>query len=286
MIPATNSSRFQYVSEALEFCPVFFEKELYQQHGSQDEDQAKREHDSKSRRTRQPLSVLPIRYGETIDWEQASNDPLLMLQELFHFQASATAQYLNMLRKLTTETIARTPPTGNTLPSMDDILHFEYTKNILGRWCAHLQTLIETFDDGQLSAPALGIENASEIHERTRHVLRKDLVYLKDEAISLIGLCESGKSTIISSFTVFESKQAAAESRLVTQLTKATNRITFIFLPISFVTSVFGMNFKQFGQGPLSINLWVMVALPLLAVCIFLNEWGSQCVRYFRKFER
>ncbi|PYI14645.1 hypothetical protein BO99DRAFT_406498 [Aspergillus violaceofuscus CBS 115571] len=51
-------------------------------------------------------------------------------------------------------------------------------------------------------------------------------------------------------FSIAESKRTAEESRLVGELTKLTNRLTFIFLPISFVTSVFGMNFKQFGQGP------------------------------------
>ena len=88
---------------------------------------------------------------------------------------------------------------------------------------------------------------------------------------------------VLSSFSIVESKRAAQEAKLVTALTKATNRVTFIFLPISFVTSVFGMNFKQFGQGPLSIWLWVEVGLPLLIICVVIVEYGSRIRSATRK---
>ena len=88
-------------------------------------------------------------------------------------------------------------------------------------------------------------------------------------------MCDSAKATIMNLSTVFDSKQTAKESSLVTKLTKATNRITFIFLPISFVTSVFGMNLSQCDQGPVSITTWLAVALPLLGVCVLLTEGGT-----------
>ena len=267
----------------MEFCPVFFERDIRIKGESNDVEV----NDNTAPSTRQPLAALPLRYGETMDWSQVSNDPLMVLQELFHFQSSAAAQYFNMLHELTTEAIARTPPTGEAHPSMDDILHFEYTKTVLGRWYAHFKMLIDCLDDDLLSAPASSKTHAR--RDKVQRTLKRDLVFLKDEVEMLINLCESGKSTVMSSFTVFESKQAAVESKLVTRLTQATNRITFIFLPISFVTSIFGMNFKQFGQGPLSITLWLAVTLPLLIVCVFLSEcWGRlvQFCRVLRSYPR
>lgn len=202
----------------------------------------------------------------------------MVLQELFRFQSAATGQYLNMLRKLTTSTIARTHPTGDAAPVMEDILHFEYTKTVLMQWLTHLRTLAQNLD---FCFPDLDLTISQTRNRRATMVseLRRDLDFLLQEADTLINLCESGKSTIMSSFSVFQSKRSAEESRLVTQLTKATNRITFIFLPISFVTSVFGMNFKQFGQGPLSITIWAAVTLPLLALCILMNEYGNYVAR-------
>lgn len=269
-IPIPDTPRFRTISHTTDFCPVFFEKDLQQAEVSR----AVKVNGNVIPRTKQPLAILPSRYGETLKWDQVSHDPLMLLQELFHFQSSAAAQYLNMLRDLTTEIMSRTPHTGEKLPSMDDILHFEYTKTVLGRWCAHFKTLADSLDDGVLHV-SVGLQQQSESHAKVVQTLKKDLEFLFREAETLMCLCDSGKSTIMSSFAVYESRQAAAESSEVKQLTKATNRITFVFLPISFVTSVFGMNFRQFGQGPLSITIWLTVTLPLLIVCVLLNECGA-----------
>jgi hypothetical protein len=262
------------ISKTIEHCPVFFEKDM---------SQAARAHTAvgqsdDSRSTVQPLAVLPSRYGETMDWTTLREDSLLMLQELFYFQTAAACQYLDMLRKLISGWTAQLHPTGDSDPTMEFIIHFEYTKTVLVRWSTHFSTLLLRLDD-QLS------HDAGLTHERRRHrqtsfsPIKKDIEYLRKEAETLIDLCESGKATIMSSFSVYASKRAQKESSLVTQLTKTTNRITLIFLPISLVTSLFGMNFKQFGQGPLSITLWVAVSVPLLVVCIFISEWGGRSLR-------
>lgn len=231
-----------------------------------------------TRSTLQPLAVLPSRYGETMDWATVRDDPLLMLQELFFFQTASACQYFDMLRKLIDGWTAQLHPTGDSDPTMEFIIHFEYTKTVIVRWTTHFSTLLLCLDD-QLSHNA-GLNLAQRQHRQTSFSpIRKDIEYLRKEAESLIALCESGKATIMSSFSVYASKRAQKESSLVTQLTKTTNRITLIFLPISLVTSLFGMNFKQFGQGPLSITLWVAVSAPLLVVCIFISECGGRSLR-------
>lgn len=265
-----DTPRFRKLCRTADFCPVFFDQEVRMR----DRPSLTAISGGIIPRTTQPLAVLPSRYGETLNWNQARNEPLAILQELFQFQSSAASQYLNMLRDLTTEISARTPPTGETLPSMDDILHFEYTKSVLERWHSHFETLAKSLDHDMLKSRTQAQAQASP-HIKVYKSLSDDLQYLTSEAKDLIKMCDSGKSTIMSSFTVYESRQATKDANLVTQLTKATNRITFIFLPISFVTSVFGMNFKQFGQGPLSITIWLAVALPLLGICIFLTERSS-----------
>lgn len=273
LLPFPDTPRFSRVFQTMEFCPVFFERSLKLNEGPREN----YTNEGIFPHTTQPLAALPCRYGETLDWCKIGSDPLLILQEIFHFQSSAASQYLNMLRQLTTETISRIPPTGEELPSMADLLHFDYTKTVLSQWCAHFKVLIGCLDDDILKGA--GASGQQDEREKVQSTLRQDLKYLNDEGEALIALCESGKATIMSSFSVYESTRAAAESRLVTQLTKATNRITFIFLPISLVTSVFGMNFKQFGQGDLDITLWLAVTLPILAVCILINESGGWIVR-------
>jgi len=52
--------------------------------------------------------------------------------------------------------------------------------------------------------------------------------------------------TMMSNVFVEETKRSSRAAVLVTGLSKATSRLIFIFLPISFVTLVFGMDSKQF----------------------------------------
>lgn len=268
-VPIPNTPGFTATSGNTEFCPVFFEKELKERPTTD----VISGMIPQSLSNRHPLSALPSRYGETLDWQAIQNDPVLVLEELSAFQSATASQYLNILRRFIAEILARTHPTGDTTPTMEDILHLEYTKAVLMRWSTHFQRLAQNL---QYALPSVKpIAGVREKREKVFAEIDRDLVYLAGESETLITLCESGKSTITGSFLVYEAKRIAQESQLVTQLTKATNRITFIFLPISLVTSAFGMNFRQLGQGPLSISLWFAVSLPLLLLCIALHEYGS-----------
>ncbi|KAF7681063.1 hypothetical protein GT037_000039 [Alternaria burnsii] len=250
-------------SKTIEHCPIFFERDMSQSFGLQ----TAVDQNDNSRSTLQPLAVLPSRYGETMDWTTTRADPLLMLQELFYFQTAAACQYLDMLRKLISGWTAQLHPTGDSDPTMEFIIHFEYTKTVLVRWSTHFDMLLLRLEDHLSHDPELTPEQRR-LRQTSFSPIKKDIEYLQKEAETLINLCESGKATIMSSFSVYASKRAQKESSLVTQLTKTTNRITLIFLPISLVTSVFGMNFKQLGQGPLSITLWAAVTSSAASVII------------------
>lgn len=158
---------------------------------------------------------------------------------------------------------------------MSSILHFDYARSILTRHKAHIQTLLG-FLDTCLKDWKKWANPSHQCDEGLTSMLRIDLEYLSTRVQNIIALCKAGKSTIMSNASIEEAKRSNEEAVLVTGLTKATNRLTFIFLPISFLTSLFGMNFRQFGQGTLSIWLWVAIALPLLACCIVLVESGSK----------
>lgn len=276
-LPIPDTPNFRGSLRGLEHCPIFFEKGL-QHKVSSEHSGAQTSHDHT---TYQPLAVLPSQYGETLDWVTVNNDPLLMLQELFYFQTAAAAQYLDMLRKLIEDVTARLHPTGDISPTMDDILHFEYSKTVLVRWSSHFSTFLLRLEE-HLRLGAGDLLEEDKLRQSSFAPIRRDMEYLCNEAKILVDLCESGKITIMGSFSVYASRRAADESSLVTKLTKAANRITLIFLPISLVTSAFGMNFRQLGQGPLSITLRVTITLPLLTICILVSEWGGIILRSCR----
>jgi hypothetical protein len=279
-VPVPGTKSYQAVATSLTFCPVFFENDL--QENSISEASGPNGTDSHDKVLQQPLAALPARYGETLDWESLSTDAVLILQEWFQFQSAATMQYFNLLRKTINHTLARADVVGKGGLRMEDMIQFDYTKTVLARWASHLRSLCQALS-GCSSVPFLKTPQGHGMRAEVDQLLINDLKFLLEEAKAITELCESGKSAIMSDFSITESERISRETQLVTQLTKTTNRLTFIFLPMSFVTSVFGMNFRQLGSGDLNIWLWVAVSIPLLTLCIILVEWGRSILHYLRQ---
>ena len=64
-----------------------------------------------------------------------------------------------------------------------------------------------------------------------------------------------------------KSQKAILQAEDVARLT----RLAFIFIPLSFTASFFGMNFSQFTNGALlSIWIWFVVSVPFLLVSLAL----------------
>lgn len=254
---------------------MFFEKELFKPNLSQPPN------NTQNPPLKQALSSLPGNYGYTLDWAKAALDPMFAIEELFTFHAASELQYLNMLEQFATDLISQAESQQGGI-TMKSILHFDYARSILIRHGSHMQDLL-----GSLARCLKGWkQRATKVDCCDQELvtsLRTDLDYLSTRIQNIVTLCEAGRSTIMSNASIEEAKRSSEQAVLVTGLTKVTNRLTFIFLPISFLTSVFGMNFRQLGQGTLSIWLWVAIALPILAICIVLVESGSQLRAILRR---
>ena len=275
-IPTPDTDRFKGAVDRFEFCPVFFEKNLFERPSL-----ARTSSDTRSPRLRQALSSLPGNYGYTLDWTKAVLDPMSAIEELFTFHAASELQYLNMLEQYIVDLISRSESQQAGI-STKSILHFDYAKSILIRHGAHTRDLISSLDTCLKSwkRPATRTHGCD---EELRSTLQTDLNYLLTRIQNVVTLCEAGRSTIMSNASIEETKRSNEQAILVTELTKASTRLTFIFLPISLLTSVFGMNFRQLGQGPLSIWLWVAIAIPLLTMCVLVVEMGSQLNAMLRR---
>jgi len=152
---------------------------------------------------------------------------------------------------------------------LETIVQYNYIEASLSRFQQHCSEVLALLTD----PPAKWKTGASQPDNDS--ALVKDFHYLIFRANTLLKQCKDGKATLMGNNSVQEAKRSAKEAELATQLTKATNRLTFIFLPISFVTSVFGMNFRQFGQGQLSIEIWAIITVPLLIICVITVEYGE-----------
>lgn len=281
-IPVPSTVGFTPVSSQLAFCPVFFESQLTesQQHQTSD-------HYSATQPAKQPLIILGNNYGATINWsERTDTSPLYALQEILAFQAASVLQYINMMEQVLSDHLGRGRFPSYDHTKLETILHFDYAKTVLIRYHSHFQEVL-TF----LAKPPQVWQydtstTDSAAYSNAIPLLHSDFSYLVSRVDRLVSICDAGKATLMSNASVQESKRSAEEARLVTKLTKATNRLTFIFLPISYVTAVFGMNFSVFGQGTLSIWVWVLITLPLLIVSVVVVERGDWIMDFFRRRNR
>ncbi|KAI1843507.1 hypothetical protein JX266_010333 [Neoarthrinium moseri] len=274
-----TTDHFAPVAAELEFCPVFFENNLA-------ETQSMAEDQIWMPRCQHPTILLNSYYGATINWKiTGSHGPLHALQELLDFNAAAISQYINMVEQVLAD-IGRPyefPSYEHT--KLEAILHYDYIKAKLSRMSESLTEALafQRNPPTNWNCPMSASEQPDIPLTSTSAKSVEDFTYLLNRTKSLIAICDDGKATLMSNASVQDAKRSAAETRLVTQLTKATNRLTFIFLPISFVTSMFGMNFQEFGQGDMPLWIWAVITVPLLAICILLVERGNWLSSRFKK---
>jgi len=261
------------VASQLAFCPIYFEKQL-------------RQHEQTPDRpfTKQPLALLSCSYGTTIDWEGCINpSPLYVIQEILAFEAVSALQHINMVELALSDHLGRTKFPSYEHTKLETILHFDYAKAILTRLQSRYAEILSfvTKPPVKWQSEASKVESADQ--SELLSLLQGDFSYLMSRLEKLISICDAGKATLMSNASIQESKRSAEENKLVHKLAKATNRITFIFLPISYVSAVFGMNFSQLGQGNLSIWVWAVITLPLLIISIIVVERGEWIMGRLRR---
>jgi Mg2+ and Co2+ transporter CorA len=69
--------------------------------------------------------------------------------------------------------------------------------------------------------------------------------------------------TVISNNSMLaESQRAMQQAKLVTKLTL----VAFVYLPFTFTAGFFGMNFKELGNGTISLWIFFAASVPLMII--------------------
>lgn len=101
--------------------------------------------------------------------------------------------------------------------------------------------------------------------------LWQDFEYLLDRAERLAADCDTGMATLANNSQLEESRRSHKTAREVAKLTV----IATIFIPLSFVCSVWGMNFAQLGSGTQPLWMWVVTALPIVSLSLLVYRWDA-----------
>lgn len=110
--------------------------------------------------------------------------------------------------------------------------------------------------------------------------LQQDCSALLRKAQDLFVLYEEYIEDIRATSSVLEAQRALKQTAMVGRLTF----LAFMFIPLSFTTSFFGMNLKELGSGQevLSIWVWAVVTVLVFAGALTLLYWRNMVSLYDR----
>lgn len=209
----------------------------------------------------QSANLLASQYGSLLDHNSMRNDPMYALSELFEFSAASECQFLNMMQhQIEKEFFVIEAQTDWSLENL------RYHKTLLDD---HIQSMKGTLH--ALRRPLIPGSPAEErISEAVQNVL-EDFTHLLEQAQTLAAKCIEGINTIVSTTQLKESREGIKQAEGLRRLTL----LAFFFLPLSFTTSFFGMNFRELGTGTLSLWVVFVVLVPVVAVSSALCFWDE-----------
>ncbi|KAK0702783.1 hypothetical protein B0H67DRAFT_595098 [Lasiosphaeris hirsuta] len=96
-----------------------------------------------------------------------------------------------------------------------------------------------------------------------------DMAFLDLRASALSERCSDTIAAEMNAVTIAEARKRLTQSRRTEILTV----LTFIFVPLSFVLSFFGMNVDVFEEPGQPLMRFFQVAVPITAVCVAVPLW-------------
>ncbi|RKK89171.1 hypothetical protein BFJ68_g16776 [Fusarium oxysporum] len=204
----------------------------------------------------QSLSRLPHDYGRSLRPSIMAKDPFYTIIEIFNFAASSQVQFLNLIdAQLDVHT------SGPTSQDFESLGYLKYIKHMLYGHLQKTKHVLESIKNAQLPTWPKDDSN-SEKAAAAAHNVEQDFQYILDRTISLHTRTTESISVLMSSMSISESQRAITQAERVGKLTL----LAFIFVPLSFTTSFFGMNVQQIEGKNLGIWWWIAMSVPIVGL--------------------
>ena len=197
---------------------------------------------------------LPTDYGRFLHPKIMTNDAFYSLTEVFSFAASSQMEFLNLIDvKLDRYTSLPSAQDFQSLPNL------KYTKQILSRHIQKTQRVLDSIKNAQHPKwPKDRSESGSRKAAIAAQSLEQDFMHLLDRANTLHQRTAEAITVLMSSISISESQKAMEQAQRVGKLTF----LAFLFVPLSFTTSFFGMNVTEL-QGNVGLKWWVALSVPV-----------------------
>ena len=216
----------------------------------------------------QSAAILPFEFGKLVDCNVANHNPFYALHYVFHHAACAENQVLNLVEALLEQEMGVLVNERHQSHSLENLQFFSM---FLDRHKRHISdTLRVVRAKGNSKWPAKNVycETASSAAKN----LEDDFEDLLSKARELRERCTEGMGVMMNRAVVAESRKAIDQAERLKRLTL----LATFFIPLSFTTSLFGMNFEELGQGHLHVWLFAVVSAPVLVLSYCAYVWDEK----------
>lgn len=257
-----------------------------------------------SAEVQQSTTILPLQYDSLVALvdlaRHAPQDPLSMCIPLFVHAAFSEVQFLNLMEsriQVQTDAIA-------VGVSTDAVATFEYLYGILNRHATQMKDstraifrLAERSSQGFSGIKAesgwppdhsLGSRCQTSEAKATKSAgrsasdgaftargLLEDYEHLHTRCIWLAERCTRGITLSMNIAAIEESRKAIEQSERLKRLTL----LATFFIPLSFCSSLFGMNIDLLGQNTVRFWWFLVVCIPITLIAYTLYLWDYQTMR-------
>ena len=201
------------------------------------------------------------------------------MHELFMFAAFSEAQFLNLVASKLELELEHSALVWQKSAALSNLV---YHQQILDRHIYQLRENMASIDEAIVAYSRRDLQPDDDKTPKAlaaARSLRTDYQHLIDRALKLLGYCDRGVQVVMNNAMIKESREAINQAEGVVKLT----RLAFVFIPLSFTTSFFGMNFKQLDGDILGIWVWFVVSLPVLMIVMLLMRYDISPMWYRRK---
>lgn len=209
----------------------------------------------------QTLSNLHQDLSTSIDVQTASQDPFYALDEIFRLHAASEYQFYNLMEEKVREHRERNHQLHNEIAEIHKI------KELVDEHSERLQDTIETLHArggyGWPQDPQTSHESKKRAEDSIRCLV---LIFqrLSHRAKAVSDACQNTMAMLSNDAMVREAQKTMQQAEGMAKITF----IAFFFVPISFTTSFFGMNFFELNIPGLKVWVWFIVSLPVLLISL------------------
>lgn len=249
----------------------------------------------RAQRFRQSRALLNLDYGRHFDDLEVYDDAFYAILPIFKYKAYAESQFLNLIHSVLQQAVETIRFTKSGIDAKDkDGQYFIDLRKSHENFAYHkeiLESHIRQTKDNLRSIKARGgtqwprctiAEKGREKVQAAIDTLHSDFEWLKEQAQGLSDLCDRAMQDIHDKSILEESLKSNEQAEKVNQLSSLATFMSVFYIPLSFTSGFFGMNFSAFGQGHAPFWLYPVVSVPILVVSI-LFMYSKHIVRMFKK---